>query len=68
MADHDNPFAHLDLQHAIELRWALRDIRAKRFKLTPVDPEHLRTLIDMGLVEMRDDEAVVTTAGLDVIA
>ena len=68
MADHDNPFAHLDLQRAIELRWALRDIRAKRFKLTPVDPEHLRTLIDMGLAEMRDDEAVVTTAGLDVIA
>jgi hypothetical protein len=68
MTDHDNPFAQFDIQHAIELRWALRDIRAKRWKLTPVDPQLLQTLVDMGLVEMRDDEAVVTTAGLDVIA
>jgi len=68
MTDHDNPFAHLEIQHAIELRWALRDIRAKRWKLTPVDPDHLQTLIAMGLVEMRDDEAVITTSGLDVIA
>jgi hypothetical protein len=68
MTDHENPFSHLDLQHAIELRWALRDIRAKRGRLTPVDPEHLETLIGMGLVEMRDDEATITTAGLDVIA
>jgi hypothetical protein len=68
MSDQENPFLHLDIQQAIELRWALRDIRAKRWKLTPIDPEHLRTLISMGLVEMRDDEMVITTSGLDVIA
>jgi hypothetical protein len=68
MTDHENPFSHLDIQQAIELRWALRDIRAKRWKLTPIDPEHLRTLTGMGLVEMRDDEIVITTSGLDVIA
>jgi hypothetical protein len=68
MIDHENPFSHLELQHAIELRWALRDIRAKREKLTPIDPQHLQTLIEMGLVEMRDDEAVITEAGLDSIA
>jgi hypothetical protein len=68
MTDHENPFSHLDIQQAIELRWALRDIRAKRGKLTPIDPDHLQTLIGMGLVEMRDDEAVITTSGLDIIA
>jgi hypothetical protein len=68
MIDHDNPFAHLDIQHAIELRWTLRDLRARRGQLTPVDPRHLQTLVDMGLVEIRDDEAVITTSGLDVIA
>jgi hypothetical protein len=68
MTDQENPFLHLELQQAIELRWALRDIRAKRWKLTPIDPQHLQTLIDMGLVEMRDDEAVITTSGLDIIA
>jgi hypothetical protein len=68
MIDHENPFSHLELQQAIELRWALRDIRAKRGKLTPIDPQHLQTLIDMGLVEMRDEEAVITASGLDIIA
>jgi len=39
----------------IRLRWALRDIKAKRTKLTPVNPSDLKTLIEMGLIEMRDD-------------
>ena len=50
-----SPWAGLDLDTAIRLRWALRDIKAKRTKLTPVSPSDLKTLMEMGLVEMRDD-------------
>ena len=60
----ERPFAYLDLERAIGLRWALRDILANRLKMTPVTDDGLRTLIDMGLVEMRDDAPVVTPAGL----
>jgi hypothetical protein len=41
----------------------LRDIKASRTKLSPVSPDDLRTLIEMGLVEMRGDEPVLTDAG-----
>ena len=47
------PLTGLDLDTAIRLRWALRDIKAKRTKLTPVSPSDLKTLIEMGLVQMR---------------
>jgi hypothetical protein len=53
------------LDNAIRLRWALRDIKGKRLKLTPVDPNDMRTLIDMGYVEMINDEPVVTATGLE---
>jgi hypothetical protein len=33
MTDEQNPFSDLDLQQAIELRWTLRDIKAKRWVL-----------------------------------
>lgn len=46
---------------------ALRDIKGKRLKLTPVDPNDIRTLINMGYVEMKNDEPVVTDAGLQQI-
>ena len=49
------PLSNLDIDTAIRLRWALRDIKAKRTKLTPVSPSDLKTLMEMGLVEMRDD-------------
>ena len=55
-----SPLAGLDLDTAIRLRWALRDIKAKRTKLTPVSPSDLKTLIEMGLVEMRDDAPMLT--------
>jgi hypothetical protein len=48
----DLQMPHLDMDSAIRLRWALRDIKGKRTKLTPGG---LRTLIEMGLVEMRDE-------------
>jgi hypothetical protein len=59
--------ASLGLDNAIRLRWALRDIKGKRLKLTPVSPNDIRTLIDMGYVEMKNDEPVVTDAGLQQI-
>jgi hypothetical protein len=43
----------------------LRDIKANRLKLSPVDPNDLRTLIDMGYVKMKNDIPVVMPAGLD---
>ena len=56
--------ASLGLDNAIRLRWALRDIKGKRLKLSPFDPNDLCTLIDMGYVEMKNDQPVVTDAGL----
>lgn len=55
-----SPLAGVDLETAIRLRWALRDIKAKRTKLTPVSPIDLETLIEMGLVEMREDAPMLT--------
>jgi len=42
---------------------ALRDIKGKRTKLTPVSPSDLKTLIEMGLIEMRDDAPLLTNEG-----
>ena len=56
--------AALGLDNAIRLRWALRDIEAKRLKWTPVNPDDLRILIDMGYVEMKDDEPALTPTGM----
>ena len=63
MTDQENPFGGLALDRAIHLRWVLRDIVGKRTKLSPVSPDDLRTLIEMGLVEMRDEIPVLTHAG-----
>jgi hypothetical protein len=59
----DSPLAGLDLSTAIRLRWALRDIKSERTKLLPVSPDDLRTLIEMGLVEIKDEKPVLTDAG-----
>ena len=63
MTDNQTPFAHLSIERAIALRWTLRDIKAKRLKLSPVSESDLTTLIDLGLIEMRDDAPVLTPAG-----
>jgi hypothetical protein len=60
----DRPLANFDLEKAIALRWALRDIVAKRLKLAPLKQDDLQTLIELGFVEMRDDVPVVTQSGL----
>ena len=48
----------------IDLRWTLRDIHARRFKIMRLSDEDLQELINQGLVEMRGDEPVLTAAGL----
>jgi hypothetical protein len=64
----EKPLADFDLERAIGLRWALRDILGSRHRLTPVPDDDLRALIDLGLVEMRDNAPVVTPAGLAALA
>jgi hypothetical protein len=60
-------FESVPHETAIVLRWTLRDIRGKRWKMSPIDPSHLEALIGMDLVEMRNDEPALTNSGLDVI-
>lgn len=67
MTDSPTPFAHLGLERAIALRWTLRDIKAKRLKLSPVSADDLSTLTELGLIEMRDDVPVLTNAGHAVL-
>jgi hypothetical protein len=55
--------AGLNRDTAIRLRWVMRDIKAKRTKLSPVNPNDLAALIDLGFVEMREDTPVLTTVG-----
>jgi len=56
--------AHFDLEKAIALRWAMRDIIANRLKLMPLKQDDLQTLLELGFVEMRDGAPVVTPDGL----
>jgi hypothetical protein len=67
MTDNQPPFAHLDPERAIALRWSLRDINAKRLRLSPVSASDLATLTELGLIEMRDDVPVLTKAGHDAL-
>ena len=60
--------ARADRDRAVALRWVLRDIKSDRLKWSPVDQDDLRILIEMGLVEMRNDAAVLTDAGIRAIS
>ena len=60
----ENPFAELVLEKAIGLRWTLRDIQARRLKLSPVSDEDLKILAGLGLVEVHDEGLVLTSAGI----
>ncbi|SRR5258708_5301804 len=53
----------LNLDTAIRLRWALRDIKAKRTKMSPISQNDLLALIELGLIEMRDDVPQLTNEG-----
>jgi hypothetical protein len=59
--------AGLDLDTAIRLRWAMRDIRGKRTKMSPVSENDLAALIDLGFVEMREGIARLTGLGILVL-
>ena len=63
MTDNPSPFAHLSLERSIALRWTLRDIKAKRLKLSPPPEGDLKILLELGLIETREDGPALTTAG-----
>ena len=63
----EDPFAQFGLEKAIGLRWTLRDIQARRLKMSPVSDEDLRILTDLGLVEARDEGLVLTQAGIAML-
>ena len=67
MTDNQTPFANFSLERAIALRWTLRDIKAKRLRLSPVSEADLTALTELGLIEMRDDVPVLTQAGHDAL-
>jgi hypothetical protein len=67
MTDESDPFNGLDLREIIDLRWTLRDISAKRWKLSPINPSHLEKLKSINLIEMHNDEPVLTKAGSDAL-
>lgn len=56
--------AELDLNTAIHLRWVMRDIRSKRTKFSPVSANDLTALMDLGLVEMREELPRLTALGV----
>ena len=59
--------AGLNRDTAIRLRWAMRDIRGKRTKMSPVSENDLAALIDLGFVEMREGIARLTGLGILVL-
>jgi hypothetical protein len=63
----DNPFAEFGLDRAIAPRWTLRDIQARRLKMSPVSNEDLRVLTDLGMIDVRDEGPVLTQAGTAVL-
>jgi hypothetical protein len=62
-----NPFAQFSLEKAIGLRWTLRDIQARRLKMSPVSDEDLKTLTELGLVEAREEGLVLTQAAIAML-
>jgi hypothetical protein len=60
MKTDDDPLAQFGLD-AIDLRWTLKDIAAKRSWI--INEAHVSKLIELGLVEMRDGKPHLTIAG-----
>jgi hypothetical protein len=67
MTQQPDALAGLSLERAIHLRWALRDIKAKRTKVAPVSPDDLQNLVELRLIEMRNELPVLTVEGLRVL-
>jgi hypothetical protein len=64
MQNDEDPLAQFGLD-AIDLRWTMKDVAAKRWAM--LNQDHIAKLIDLGLVEMRDDRPILTTAGQNVV-
>lgn len=64
---HMSELKSLPLDEAIRLRWVLRDIRARRFIVSPLDPADVQKLNQMGYVEIHDTLPVLTAAGMGEI-
>lgn len=60
MQHDEDPLAKFGLD-AIDLRWTMKDIAGKRWHMS--NQAHVTKLIELGLVEMRDDRPVLTIAG-----
>ena len=56
-----------DRNRAIALRWVLRDIKNNRLKWWPVEQYDLWLLVELGLVEMRNEKPGLTAAGASAI-
>jgi hypothetical protein len=67
IAKPDLPAAAVDRDRMIALRWVLRDIRSNRLKWWPINQHDLRTLVEIGLVELRDGIPVLTNKGARAI-
>jgi hypothetical protein len=59
--------ARADRERAVDLRWVLRDIRNRRMKNAPDVQNDLGILIEFGLLEMQQDQPILTKAGLNAI-
>ena len=64
MNNEADPLAQFGLE-AIDLRWTLRDIAARRSWM--INNDRLAKLIELGLVAMREDAPYLTTAGQHAI-
>jgi hypothetical protein len=64
MQNDEDPLAQFGLD-AIDLRWTMKDVAAKRWNM--LNQDHVAKLIDLGLVEMRDDRPILTTAGQNIV-
>jgi hypothetical protein len=64
MENEADPLAQFGLD-AVDLHWTLKDIAAKRAWI--INKQHLAQLIDLGLVEMREDVPYLTIAGQNTV-
>lgn len=64
MNNEPDPLAEFGLE-AIDLRWTLRDIAARRSWM--INRDHLAKLIELGLVAMREDTPYLTTTGQNAV-
>ena len=64
MEDGKDPLAEFGLD-AIDLRWTMKDIAAKRTRM--INQQHVEKLTELGLVEMRDEILYLTIAGQNTV-